>query len=144
MVLIAQHTPRILRLITRYKRPFLYAIVGGINTGVDFAAFQVLYFLTPLTAAVCQGISYTLGITCSFLLNRKLTFRDHIQAAITRQAGKFLLINLISLLASVAGIHLLIRGGMPAPVAKIAITGVTAIINYFGYKCFVFGVRDGK
>jgi len=142
--LIAKDTQGILKLIARYKRPLLYAIVGGINTGVDFAAFQLLYFLTPLTGAVCQGISYTLGISCSFILNRKLTFRDHVQAAIARQAGKFLLVNLISLLASMAGIHLLIQGGMAAPFAKIAITGVTAIMNYFGYKWFVFGIRDGK
>jgi len=144
VILISKDTQGILSLIARYKRPLLYIIVGGINTGVDFVAFQLLYFFTPLAGAVCQGISYTLGVTCSFILNRKLTFRDHVQAAITRQAGKFLLVNLASLLVSVAGMHLLIQAGMSAPVAKIAITGVTAVMNYFGYKWFVFGIRGGK
>lgn len=141
MILIAKETQSIRQLIGRYQRPLLYVIVGGINTGVDFIAFQLLYFLTPLAGAVCQGISYTLGVICSFILNRKLTFRDHVQAAITRQAGKFLLVNLASLLVSVLGMHLLIQAGMSAPIGKIAITGVTAIMNYFGYKWFVFGIR---
>jgi len=141
VILIAKETQSIRQLIGRYQRPLLYVIVGGINTGVDFIAFQLLYFLTPLAGAVCQGISYTLGVICSFILNRKLTFRDHVQAAITRQAGKFLLVNLASLLVSVLGMHLLIQAGMSAPIGKIAITGVTAIMNYFGYKWFVFGIR---
>ena len=128
--------------IQAYKRPLTYLLVGGINTGVDFVAFQLLYLLTPLTGAVCQGISYTLGISCSFILNRKFTFRDRVKAAITRQAGRFLLVNLASFLAGVLGIHLLIQTGLSAPIAKIAITGVTAVMNYFGYKWFVFGVVE--
>ena len=141
VILIAKNKRDISQLIQRYRRPLLYTIVGGINTGVDFVAFQLLYFLTPLAGAVCQGISYTLGISCSFILNRKLTFHDHVKAAVTRQAGRFLLVNLASLLAGVLGIHLLIQAGLSAPIAKIAITGVTAVMNYFGYKWFVFGVE---
>jgi len=132
---------RIIQVIKRYQRPLIYIIVGGINTGVDFVAFQLFYFLTPLGATLSQGISYTLGVTCSFILNRKLTFRDHVKAAITRQAGKFLLVNLVSLFVSMLGIHLLTGAGLPAFFAKIAITGVTAIMNYFGYKWFVFGIK---
>ena len=132
---------RFVQLIKRYQRPLIYIIVGGINTGVDFVAFQLFYFLTPLGATLSQGISYTLGVTCSFILNRKLTFRDHVKAAITRQAGKFLLVNLVSLFVSMLGIHLLTGAGLPAFFAKIAITGVTAIMNYFGYKWFVFGIK---
>jgi len=128
-------------LLKRYKRPLIYIIVGGINTGADFAAFQLLYFLTPIGATISQGLSYTLGVTCSFILNRSLTFRDHVKAAIARQAGKFLLVNLVSLLVSMLGIHLLTGAGIPAFFAKIAITGVTAIMNYFGYKWFVFGIK---
>jgi len=131
----------ILQLIKRHQRPLIYIIVGGINTGVDFVAFQLLYFLTPIGATIAQGLSYTIGVTCSFILNRKLTFRDHVKAAIARQAGKFLVVNLASLLVSMLGIHLLTGAGISAFFAKIAITGVTAIMNYFGYKWFVFGIK---
>ena len=128
-------------LLQTYKRPLLYLIVGGINTGVDFASFQLLHFLASFPEAASQGISYTLGVICSFFLNRSLTFRDHVQAQIVRQAGRFVLVNLVTLLTSVLGIHLLVSTGLPAFFAKVTITGVTMVMNYLGYKWFVFKVK---
>ena len=134
---------RILQLIRGHQRPLLYILVGGINTGVDFSVFHLLYFFTPLLAPVCQAISYTAGISNSFILNRSLTFRDGIKIGLTREAGRFLLVNLISLLTGVVGIHLLLTIGLPTVLAKVLITVVTAVINYFGYKWFVFQVQRG-
>ena len=128
-------------MIVTYQRPLLFAIVGGINTGVDFAVFHLLYFFTPLGVVLCQAAGYTTGVICSFLLNRGLTFRDGVRTAIARQAWRFVLVNLVSLLVSMLGIHLLSLLGLPAPVAKVLITAVTMVMNYFGYKWFVFQVK---
>lgn len=123
-----------------HKRPVIYAIVGGINTGVDFLVFQLLYLFTPLIAALCQAISYSAGVGCSFLLNRTITFRDGKHMKLSHQAGRFLLINGISLLVGMVGIELLLLTGMPTIVAKGVITVITAVVNYFGYKVFVFRI----
>ena len=130
-----------LQLIRTHQRPLLYILVGGINTGVDFAVFTLLYTFTPLLGAFCQAVSYTAGIGSSFVLNRNFTFRDGVRSGIPKQAGRFILVNLASLLAGVLGIHLLILLGVPTLAAKVAITVVTAVINYFGYKLFVFQVK---
>ena len=138
---ISNNKQGLINLLQRYKRPLLFLIVGGINTGVDFVSFQLLHIFTPLPEAACQAISYTLGVLCSFLLNRSLTFRDHVQAQIARQAGRFALVNIVTLLTSVLGIHLLVLAGLPVFFAKIAITAVTMVMNYFGYKWFVFEIK---
>ena len=132
------------QLIRGHQRPLLYILVGGINTGVDFGVFHLFYLFTPLLAPFCQAISYTAGITTSFVLNRSLTFRDGIKIGLTREAGRFLLVNVVSLLAGVVGIHLLLLTGLPTFLAKTAITVVTAVINYFGYKWFVFQIPGGS
>ena len=132
---------KILYVIRRHKRPLLYIIVGGINTGVDFAVFKLFYLFTPLAAPFCQAISYTAGVVSSFVLNRNLTFRDSARTGLTRQAGRFILVNLVSWLTGIVGIHLLLLAGLPTLLAKIAITFVTAVLNYLGYKWFVFPVK---
>jgi len=108
---------------------------------VDFGVFKLLYLLTPLTAPFCQAVSYTVGVICSFVLNRNVTFRDGNRPGLASEMGRFLVVNLISLGASVLGIHLLVSADMHTTLAKGLITVLTAVINYFGYKVFVFRVK---
>ncbi|MCL2562607.1 MAG: GtrA family protein [Oscillospiraceae bacterium] len=132
---------RIIQLIRDYKRVIIYAIVGGVNTGVDFGVFHLLYLFTPISAAFSQAVSYTAGVACSFVLNRNVTFRDGNHPGLAQEAGRFVVVNLISLGVSVLGIHLLVLAGLHTTVAKVLITVLTAGINYFGYKIFVFRVK---
>ncbi len=46
----------------KFKEVFSFAIVGCINTGVDFLAFTLLHMVFGLGAVISQGISYFLGI----------------------------------------------------------------------------------
>lgn len=133
-----------LKTIVTHKRLILYVIVGGINSGVDFLVFKLLYTFSPLAGAVIQVISYLSGVGCSFVLNRTLTFRDGAEKSISRQAPRFLLVNGISLGISVLAIHLLLQTGISATIAKAGTTVLTALINYFGYKIFVFDVKEEK
>ena len=125
-----------------HKRPIIYMIVGGINTAVDIAVFHLLYLFSPLSVALCNVIGYMSGILCSFLLNRGVTFKDGKNQKIPKQALRFLVVNGLSLGIGTLGVHFLYLAGLNATVAKGMITVLTAIINYFGYKLFVFEVED--
>ena len=53
-----------------------FAIVGAINTAVDFCLFMVLAAWAGLPVALSNTLSYSAGVACSFALNRTFTFGD--------------------------------------------------------------------
>lgn len=121
-----------------HRRPATFAVVGVINTAVDFCVFSIVYAAFPVSAAAAQMAGYTAGLICSFLLNKYVTFKNN--AKDFRQVLLFLLCNGIALVVSMAAIHLLHDVlGIEGHVAKIfMVTPLTMIMNYFGYKHVVF------
>jgi len=121
----------------------MFTTVGGINTGVDFAVFKVIYLFTPLPAPFCQAVSYTAGVICSFVLNRNITFRDGVRTNFSSEMGWFVAVNAFSLTTSVVGMYLMTEwADMSTLLAKVLVTALTGVINYFGFKMFVFRVKD--
>ncbi|WP_054943008.1 GtrA family protein [Paenibacillus ihuae] len=115
--------------------------VGLLNTLIDFAVFTLLHSLGMINIPA-QIISYSAGTANSFVWNRKVTFRD-------RNAGrngsdrlqllKFIVLNLVVLGISVLLMHLLTDSfGLQVLIAKVLVTFVTVIINFFGSRMWVF------
>lgn len=50
------------RLFVIYKSMFRFAVVGSINTGVDFMTFTILYSFFGVDKFICQTAGYSLGI----------------------------------------------------------------------------------
>lgn len=128
-------------LVIKYRRFIIFAVIGGINTGVDFLVFKAAGAFTALAVEYCQAAGYTAGIICSFILNQTFTFRDSEKGKTSFKIVRFLIVNAASLGISMYGIKLLVGSGLNENIAKIIIIGVTMIINYIGYKLFVFRVR---
>jgi len=138
---ISSSENRVLALIRTHKRVLLYAIVGGINTGVTIVIFNLLYHLTPLPWAVCNATGYVAGMVTSFVLNKNLAFRDGDASPLVGEMGRFVVVNLLSLGASTLAGSVLVLLGVHASAANLCATGIAAVINYFGYKVFVFRVK---
>jgi len=119
----------------------IFAIVGGINTGVDFSIFTLLYFFTALPMLLINVISYTVGVTSSFILNRNITFRDGLHPGLSREAVRFIGVNLVSLSTSTVTLYFLTLAGVHTLIAKVLVTALAGLINYFGFKVFVFRVK---
>ncbi|MFP4978090.1 GtrA family protein [Paenibacillus sp. CN-4] len=116
--------------------------VGLLNTLVDFAVFTLLS-AAGAGYAIAQVISYSAGTANSFILNKKVTFRDRQkadQASFDRmQLVKFILLNLVSLGVSLLLMHVLTdRLGMQVLLSKVLVTGVTVVINFVGSRKWVF------
>ncbi|MEI6579310.1 MAG: GtrA family protein [Eubacteriales bacterium] len=124
----------------KYKSFIRFGIVGCINTGVDFFVFTILAFAgaDKLTA---QAFAYTAGIINSFLFNKYWTFKTK-KADAKTEFIKFLPVNLVSLVFTLAGIELL-NGVLNIDVfiSKIIVTVFSQLINYFGYKFWVFNSK---
>ena len=132
-----------------------FAIVGVLNTLVDFAVFQSLN-LTLGWVYAAQVIGYTAGIINSYLWNSNWTFREQRTRSL-REIALFLLVNVASLGVSLGMIWLCreafgitnewVASWMPKllsgfikgdTVCKLIATVVAIVVNYVGNRLFVF------
>jgi putative flippase GtrA len=125
------------------RRPGMrYLTVGGIVYLFELAIIVLAqgYGATPAWAV---AISFTLGTTVSFFLQKLLTFRD------TRMHHRILLPQLIAtslliawnLCFSVALTKVLQRH-LPAVVTRTLALGITTLWNFYLYKTRIFKIQD--
>jgi putative flippase GtrA len=117
--------------------------VGVINTGVDFLVFTVLNEMFVIHYAICQVAGYSSGVISSFILNRVWTFRDQkADKKLAVQFSQFVFVNIISLLGSLAAIRLFVNVfGLNVYIAKIFATLIAQVLNFTGYRFWVFMKR---
>lgn len=116
--------------------------VGLLNTLIDFAVFTLLHSLGMINTPA-QIISYSAGTANSFFWNKKVTFRDrdrgNKKGFDRMQLVRFIVLNLVVLGISVLLIHILTDSlGIQVLIAKVLVTFVTVIINFFGSRKWVF------
>lgn len=131
-------------IFARYIRLIKFGIIGCINTAVDFLVFSLVSTGFAMAPSIAQAFGYCAGIICSFILNHRVTFSDAKKETASGEAHRvlrFVIINGISLSFSVICMDYLTDGGMWAYLAKIIITVITMVINYLGYKIFVFKIK---
>lgn len=129
----------------------LFNMIGLLNTAIDFAVFTVLITLS-VHVGIAQAVGYMAGMINSYVLNSRITFREHANKKKKGQAGsrriRFLLWNLTMLLLSVALMTLAVNVlHIHTIVAKIGVTIIVLAINFYGNKRWVFSgksVVDGK
>ncbi len=135
---------RLIDITKKHRRFITFAIIGGVNTLVDFLVFTVFYELSGLAIDICHAFGYGAGIISSFILNRTFTFKNLGAKPVFEQIIRFLVINGISGITGMILIKWLYRMGIYEYVAKTLVIGVTMILNYVGYKLFVFCERKGR
>ncbi|WP_342564170.1 GtrA family protein [Paenibacillus sp. FSL R7-0345] len=115
--------------------------VGLLNTLIDFAVFTLLHSLGMMNAPA-QVISYSAGTANSFFWNKKVTFSDRAAAkdgSDRLQLVRFIILNLAVLGISVLLMHFLTDSfGVQVLIAKVLVTFVTVLINFFGSRLWVF------
>ena len=138
-----------------------FAIVGVLNTLVDFAVFQALN-LTLGWVYAAQVAGYTVGVINSYLWNSNWTFREQRTRSL-KEIVLFLLVNVASLGVSLGMIWLLrevvgisnawVALWMPKMLAgfvkgdticKLIATVFAIAVNYLGNRLFVFRKKDGE
>lgn len=128
-----------------------YLLVGAINTILDFGVLNALMFGTGITAgigyAVFKSVSVFTAFTNSYLLNTYWTFgvrdgfssREFIKFSAVSASSFLLNVGIASFIVNVlpppSGMSLLLWANIGAAVAAAS----AAIVNFFGYKFFVFG-----
>lgn len=123
------------------KQVVRFGLVGVINTAVDVGAFAALVFL-GVHSLVAIFISTTLGLLCSFLLNRSFVFGAKHTSA--RTIASFLLVTCSGLWILqpliIEGLALMLdtRTALALTIFKLLATAVTMIWNFIWYRAKVF------
>lgn len=69
----------VLKLYSQFRNLILYGIIGSFTSFLDFCIFTILSEYISLYYLVANCISVLIGISTSFILNRKFNFKveDH-------------------------------------------------------------------
>lgn len=134
----------IIRMWNKFREFILYAIFGCINTLIDFLVFTGTHELLHLPTELSQVCGYMAGLISGFFFNRNITFKKEGSSNFALQVVKFILVNAVSLGTSTLLISVLEKAGLNEYIAKVLVQIVVILINFFGYKFFVFRRKKEK
>ena len=132
-------------LLKKHAEKLRFAIIGGINTAIDFVILFTLVAL-GLPTIVSNLFSTSAALTFSFFANKKFTFKDNGKINI-QQLAYFLIITIFGLWVIqpviIEGIRLLIgpiltNNFIVLLIGKLLATIASLIWNYLLYRKFVF------
>lgn len=133
------------KIVAKHADKFRFALVGGLNTAIDFG---VLFGLVALGFDKIVGnyASTSIAFLFSFFANKSYTFKDGSKQT-KKQFGLFLIITLFGLwviqpIIIGLSVPLLDNSGLASAAAllvgKLLATAVTLVWNYTLYRKFVF------
>ncbi len=126
------------------KQLIRFGLVGVINTAVDVLSFIALIYL-GIPSLVAIFISTSLGLLCSFTLNRTFVFGG--SQVGTRTVGNFLLVTCFGLWVLqpiiIEGLAIMLNNHSELYLSayKLVATGVTMVWNFCWYRSKVFTTR---
>ena len=132
-----------------------FAVVGFLNTAIDFGILNILSRLTEtFTGFVVGGVNvpgFIAAVFNSYFWNKFWVFRG--REGMSQDFVKFFVVTLVGLGIN-SGIVILVTTYIPPSfgmsearwlnVAKVLATGVSMVWNFMGYKFLVFRTQDGS
>lgn len=128
-----------------------FAIIGGINTGVDFAVLNLLSWITGVNKGNgviwLNLVSFSVAVINSYFLNKFWAFKDQSSSEQGKKFVSFITISIIGAVINTSIVRFISTNvdpmfGLSAQlwlnVAKLFATGVSLIWNFIGYKLVVF------
>lgn len=145
---------RLLRLLPERWHPMAreigkFGVVGGLNTVVDYAVFNLLLPIGPVKANV---VSTMVATATSYGMNRHWTYRDRAKDAARREFVLFVAFNVVGLLIQSAvlgaakyGLHFdEHHDKLELNIAKAVGIGVAMVFRFWAYRTFVFRTESGE
>ena len=123
--------------LTELLKAAKFAVVGVVNTLIDYGVFALLAQVLFVNVYLAQVISYSCGILNSYIWNRSWTFRSE-----NRFFGPtlvlFLALNLCMLGISTAVLAFFLKIGFSKLIAKGCTVAVTMVISFVVNRLWVF------
>ncbi|MEA2507647.1 MAG: hypothetical protein QOH48_2265 [Actinomycetota bacterium] len=140
MIALIPTVKRARGLMTREIITFGAVSVG--TTAMDFAIFNLLISTTALSLVTSNTISYSAGVIVSYLLNKRLTFRDGGRDNRSHEMGLFLAINIVGLAFNNGAIAIVARefgrSTLVLDAGKLAAGVTTWVLKFVTFKRWVY------
>lgn len=130
------------------RAPALFLVVGSLTVMLDFVAYSSLVWIGFFSVSAAKAGGFLLGTVFAYFANRRWTFAAPMPAKAHAPGSgwRFIWLYAATLLANVALNSLvlaaLVRFNAQAQLATVlafvVATGVSAMLNFFGMKYFVF------
>jgi len=137
------------RILSVFKQIGKFAVVGVLNTVLDFAVLNVLITMSGVSegtlASVFKGISFIVAVVNSYYWNKHWTF--NFKGKVEREFLQFFVISLIGFGLNVGAFSLVVNvvgagGPLWANIGALAGTVAGFTWNFLGYKFIVFKSKN--
>jgi putative flippase GtrA len=128
-----------------------FAVVGVLNTGIDFAILNILSYFTHITSGTgiipLKGVAFLAANINSYLINKKWTFKDNTSGEGAKKFSTYLAVSVVGALINLGAVYLITTYVPPVfglnkslwlNAANLVATGLSLIWNFVGYKLIVF------
>jgi putative flippase GtrA len=121
-------------------------VVGTLSVLVDLGVYSTLATGARLAVSLAKAISYLAGVVVGFVLNKRWTFESSRRS--WQEATTYLVLYAVTLSVNVGCNRLVLSlfGADHRPLAFIAATGVTTVLNFIGMRLVTFrqGIADRR
>jgi putative flippase GtrA len=127
----------ILALYARFRNLILYGIIGGFSAGIDFLTFYALTTFGDVFYLVANIISVSVGISISFILNKKYNFK--VNDKVLKRFLIFITVGLTGMLFSSVLLYIFIDMlEMEQIISKFLSIVFVVLIQFFVNKLVTF------
>ena len=119
-----------------------FTLTGIVSAAADCAVYYLLVHFTKINFRFVQPISMTVGLLCSFVVNRFIVFKKE-KRRLGVETVKYVCVCIVCVTASPAIISLY-AGWLGKDIGKIPATLTTGLLNYLLCRFFVYGGGSSK
>ena len=132
-----------MKVVSSYKilnKRVLKYLTSGIGAfAVEYISFYCLYRFSATYLIVANAISFLLGLSTSFILNKTWTFNSKtFEHGTTRQFNMYVTLALINLVATLVLVEVFKSIGIKPEAGKLLAMVLTSIWNYIVFQRIIF------
>ncbi len=123
----------------QFKDLFLYLIVGGLATVVEWAAFWVFSNPFHIQYLLATALAFALSTFANWAFGRMLVFKDPGDQSLLRELASIYLASIVGLLLNLAIMYALVEFlSVPEMLAKMAATVLVFAYNFLVRKLLIY------
>lgn len=132
---------RVAQLYRKHEQLVRYVIVGGLTTVISYGAQAFFSQVLKWHVTVNTILAFIPAVTFAYFANKHFVFHSQTDGAadVTREAGSFFALRLVSLAIEAALMTLVVKVfHVPELIAKLPVNFVIILTNYVFSKVFIF------
>lgn len=119
-----------------------FVLVGGVSAAIDTGLLWLLHGVLGVWLPVATFAGVSTAFVVNFLLNRWWVFGSASPAG--GQLVRYLMLAAVNWGLTVLGVSTLAAAGTNYLVARLSVLAVLTVLNFIGYRTWVFRDRDPR